>query len=77
MPQLIVRNLEVAVVKALRERAASQGRSTEAERRAILRDALVANRRRTSFKTALQTMPDVGNDADFARPRARQRRVYL
>ena len=31
MPQLIVRNLAESVVKALRERAASKGRSTEAE----------------------------------------------
>ena len=41
MAQLIVRNLEDSVVKALRERAASKGRSTEAEHREILREALV------------------------------------
>lgn len=77
MPQLIVRNLEEAVVKALRERAARKGRSTEAEHREILRDALSASRRRTSFKAALQSLPDVGNDADFERPRARQRPIRL
>jgi antitoxin FitA len=77
VPQLIVRNLDAAVVKALRERAASKGRSTEAEHRDILRDALIANRRRTSLKAALQSMPGVGDDADFVRPRARQRRVRL
>ncbi len=77
MPQLIVRNLDESVVKALRERAARKGRSTEAEHREILRDALIANRRRTSLKAALQSMPDAGDDADFARPRARQRRVRL
>ncbi len=77
MPQLIVRNLDESVVKALRERAARKGRSTEAEHREILRDALFANRRRTSFKAALQSVPDVGVDDDFARPRARQRRVRL
>lgn len=77
MAQLIVRNLEESVVKALRERAARKGRSTEAEHREILRDALVANRRRTSLKSLLQSMPDAGSDADFARPRARGRRVRL
>ena len=40
MAQLIVRNLEDSVVKALRERAAGKGRSTEAEHREILRAAL-------------------------------------
>lgn len=75
MPQLIVRDLDEAVVKALRERAAKTGRSAEAEHREILRDARVANRRRTSLKAALQSLPDVGDDADFARPRARERRV--
>ena len=77
MPQLIVRNLDESVVTALRERAARKGRSTEAEHREILRDVLVANRRRTSLKAALQSLPDVGSDADFARPRARKRRVRL
>lgn len=77
MPQLIVRNLDESVVKALRERAARKGRSTEAEHREILRDVLIANRRRTSLKAALQSMPDSGDDADFARPRARHRRVRL
>lgn len=75
MPQLIVRNLDEAVVRALRERAARKGRSAEAEHREILREALGTNRRRTSLKAALQSMPPGGDDADFARPRARQRRV--
>ena len=77
MAQLIVRNIEDVVVKALRERAARQGRSTEAEHREILRDVLVATRRRTSLKSLLQNMPDVGDDGDFARPRARARWVRL
>lgn len=77
MPQLIVRNLDEAVVNALRQRAARKGRSAEAEHREILRDALIGNRRRTSLKTALQSMPDAGDDADFARARTRGRRVRL
>ena len=77
MAQLIVRNIEDAVVAALRRRAARQGRSAEAEHREILRDALVASRRRASLKSLLQNMPDVGDDGDFARPRGRARRVRL
>jgi plasmid stability protein len=77
MAQLIVRNLEDAVVRALRERAAKQGRSAEAEHREILRDALGASRRGTPLKTLLRQMPDAGADDDFARPRARGRKVRL
>ena len=77
MAQLIVRNIEEAVVDALRKRAAQRGRSTEAEHREILRDALVASRRRTSLKSLLQNMPDVGDDTDFARPGGKNRRVRL
>lgn len=77
MAQLIVRNLEDSVVKALRERAASKGRSTEAEHREILRDALARIRRGTSLKALLSDIPDTGHDADFARPRAKARKVRL
>lgn len=77
MAQLIVRNLEESLVQALRERAARKGRSTEAEHRDILRDALVARRRPSSIKAALLGMPDAGEDDDFARPRSRGRGVRL
>jgi len=75
--QLIVRNLEDAVVRALQERAAGKGRSTEAEHREILREALAKVRRRTSLKALLSEMPDGGDDAAFARPRAKTRKVRL
>ena len=65
MAQLIVRELEESVVRALKVRAASKGVSAEAEHRAILRDVLLRRSSR-SFKEALLAMPDVGNDADFA-----------
>jgi len=77
MAQLIVRNLEDGVVRALRERAAKKGRSMEAEHREILRSALGASRRGVPLKTLLQSMPDVGTDGDFVRPRARGRKVHL
>jgi plasmid stability protein len=65
MAQLIVRELEESVVRALKVRAAKKGVSAEAEHRAILREVLLGRSSR-SFKEALLAMPDVGNDADFA-----------
>ena len=77
MAQLIVRKLEDEVVAALRERAARQGRSVEAEHRDILRRALGRGRRGASLKETLLAMPAAAEDADFRRPRARARRVRL
>ncbi len=68
MAQLIVRDLEEAVVRALKLRAAKKGVSAEAEHRAILR-AVLLRRPSRSFKDALLSMPDVGDDADFATDR--------
>lgn len=65
MAQLIVRELEESVVRALKVRAAKKGVSAEAEHRAILREVLL-RRPSHSFKEALLSMPDVGEDADFA-----------
>ena len=66
MAQLIVRDIEEAVVRALRLRAARHGRSAEAEHRAILREALAAERERPSFKEVLAAMPDLGSDEELA-----------
>jgi len=68
MAQLIVRNLEDEVVRRLKRRAAEHGRSAESEHREILRAALMKSPPGRSLKNALMTMPDVGHDADFARP---------
>ncbi len=70
MAQLIVRRLDDKVVRALKIRAAENGRSAEEEHREILRDVLLKNQgchSRPSFKELLLTMPNVGNDSDFAR----------
>lgn len=61
---LVVRNIEPAVVQALRKAAAANGRSAEAQHREILRDALQGPKRR-GFKDVLADMPDVGRDEDF------------
>jgi plasmid stability protein len=66
--QLIVRNVDDALIRALKVRAAQKRRSAEAEHREILREALASGRKRRSLKDALLAMPGVGDDADFERP---------
>lgn len=65
MPNLLVRNLDERLVKRLKARAARHARSTEAEHRLILEQALAPNRR--SLAEVLASMPNVGEDQDFAR----------
>lgn len=66
MANLVVRNLDPSIVKALKQRAARYGRSAEAEHRAILETALVKTRRK-SLAEALAAIPNVGRDEDFER----------
>lgn len=66
MANLIVRNLDESVVSALKQRAARHGVSAEAEHRRILEEALRRPPRR-SFAEVLASMPEVGQDEDFAR----------
>lgn len=66
MAQLIVRNLDEAVVRALKQRAAAHGRSAEEEHRKLLEQALLRQPRR-SLKDLLGAIPPVGDDDDFAR----------
>ena len=66
MPNLLVRGVDEAVVKALKERAGEHGRSAEAEHRAILASALSRPRKRT-FAEILTSIPNVGVDDDFER----------
>jgi antitoxin FitA len=61
---LIVRNVDSEIVKCLKEQAARNGRSAEAEHRAILEAALRRPRKR-SFSEVLASMPNVGRDSDF------------
>lgn len=71
MSSLIVRNVDDAIVKALKSRAARHGHSTEAEHRAVLAEVLLQPRRR-SLAEVLAAMPNVGEDADFARVQERE-----
>jgi plasmid stability protein len=70
MAQLIVRNIDEKVVKALR--AASNGHSAEAEHRLLLEQALLG-RPRPDFKDYLRAMPRVSTQ----RSRSRVRKVTL
>lgn len=74
MAQLIVRNLEEGLVRELQRRAAEHGRSTEAEHREILREALGERR---DFKAFLESMPAGGEDSDFERVRSEPRDIEL
>ncbi|WP_454056743.1 FitA-like ribbon-helix-helix domain-containing protein [Cupriavidus sp. Marseille-Q8015] len=66
MANLLVRNVDEKLVQRLREVAAAHGRSAEAEHREILAKALGTTKRRP-FAEVLMSMPNVGEDADFAR----------
>ena len=61
---LVVRNIDEDVAFALKQLAASHGRSAEAEHREILRAFLTRPHRR-SFAEVLANMPNVGLDSDF------------
>lgn len=77
MADLLVRGVDDEIVRALKARAGSHGRSAEAEHREILAAALSRPRKR-AFAEILASMPDVGEDQDFARaePSARAPDVF-
>ena len=77
MAQLIVRNLDDELVRALKIRAARKRRSAEAEHREILREVLTSDRDRGTLKDLLLKMPAGGEDADFARSRDYGRKTRL
>ena len=64
MANLIVRNLDPEIVKALRTLAADKGCSAEAEHREILKRVLLKPKKLT-FLEVLASMPNVGSDQDF------------
>ena len=66
MASLIVRNIEQSIVDALKQRAAKNGCSAEAEHRKLLESMLLKPKRK-SFAEVLASMPDAGRDSDFER----------
>ena len=76
MSQLIVRNLDRRIVSALKARAASHGRSAEAEHREILVRALLGPPAAQDFKAFLRSMP-AATGLELTRSTDRGRRVRL
>ena len=66
MANLVVRNIDNEIVRALKEKAGRSGRSAEAEHRLILANALLRPQKR-SFIDYLASIPNVGKDSDFER----------
>jgi plasmid stability protein len=64
MAQLLVRNLDEELVRALQRRAAEHGRSAEAEHREILKEALTKRPPALDFKAFLESMPEVSAEFD-------------
>jgi plasmid stability protein len=79
--QLIVRNIEDAVVRQLRVRAASHGVSMEEEHRRVLRTALLGEvKNRKSFSEMLLSIPKATADESgdlFDRQRDLPREIEL
>ena len=78
MPQLLVRDIETAVVKKLRSRAAAEGVSVEEAHRRVLRAALVGARAapQANFVEYLRSIPKAGA-IKFPRARDLPRKVEL
>ena len=66
MANLIVRNIDDSIVKALKQRASRHGISAEAEHRKILGQVLLQPAKK-SFAEVLRLIPNVGEDSDFER----------
>jgi antitoxin FitA len=77
MAQLLVRELEEEVVRALRQRAVKEGTSVEEAHRRLLRSVLLSRKPNKSFKEALLEMPDDGDDSFLKRARRKPRKVVL
>ena len=75
MPQLLVRDIESAVVNKLRRRAASEGISVEEAHRRLLRTALTGGTPgpQKDFLAYLQSIPN-GGSIEFPRAKDRPRR---
>jgi len=76
MADLIVRDVDPSLVRALKDRAGRRGVSAEAEHRSILASVL-GGRVRRPLAEVLASIPSVGADADFARVEdAADRRIF-
>ncbi len=78
MPQLLVRDIEPAVIAKLRRHAAAQGISVEEAHRRLLREALLGDQPgpQEDFLAYLRSIP-TGESIDFARASDLPRAVEL
>ena len=77
MPQILIRQLDTAIVRKLRVRAAAEGVSAEEEARRILRRSLVGDVPSMPLIDFLRTMPDVDDDSIFRRRKRKPRKIVL
>jgi plasmid stability protein len=66
MANLIVRNIDDDIARALKQRASRHGVSAEAEHRQILTQVLMQPKKK-SFVEVLSQIPNVGRESDFVR----------
>ncbi|TPE46967.1 DNA-binding protein [Maribrevibacterium harenarium] len=66
MANLVVRNIDEEIVRALKAQAGLHGISAEAEHRRILEQVLLRPKKR-NLAEILLNIPGVGEDADFTR----------
>ncbi|HID81318.1 MAG TPA: DNA-binding protein [Chromatiales bacterium] len=66
MANLVVRNIDEKIVRVLKARAGKHGVSAEAEHRKIL-EAVLLKPKKKNFAEIIQSIPNVGEDADFER----------
>ena len=77
MPQILIRQLNTAIVRKLRAKAAAEGVSAEEEARRILRRSLVGDVPSMPLIDFLRTMPDVDDDNIFRRRKRKPRKIVL
>jgi antitoxin FitA len=77
MAQLLVRDLEDEVVRALKQKAAKEGISVEEAHRRVLRAALRPEGPKKTFKEFLLEMPEGGEDSIFERQSNHPREISL
>ena len=77
MPQILIRQLNAAIVRKLRAKAAAEGVSAEEEARRILRRSLIGDVPSMPLIDFLRTMPDVDDDRIFRRRKRKPRKIVL
>ena len=77
MAQILIRQLNVAVIRKLRVKAAAEGVSAEEEARRILHRSLIGEVPSMASIDFLRTMPDVDDDRIFRRRKRKPRKITL